>query len=145
MFHNNHSQEFQDSMSPPKRLLSEVERWLDEKGYPFEMRVAAAFRQAGFGVSQSEYYHDTVTGTPREIDVVPTIRSDLGSGVFRIQFINECKVTLEKPWLFFCTGHDQLPKPAWVAQRYATGPLGGLRCKTTSRLGPYSLFLRSQK
>ena len=55
-------------------LSSKVEEWVNKQGYPFEMRVAAAFRKAGFGITQSDYYTDTETGTAREIDVVASMQ-----------------------------------------------------------------------
>jgi hypothetical protein len=105
---------------PRDDLSSKVEKWVNEKGYPFEMRVAAAFRKAGFRVTQSQYYTDTDTGTAREIDLVADIQKPLGSGVLRIEFVVECKVTADKPWLLFCAPEIELPKPARVAQRYSS-------------------------
>ncbi len=95
------------------------------------MRVAQAFAKAGFHIQQSDYYDDPDKGIPREVDVVATVQSSVKSGpVFRIIFLIECKSSLDKPWLLFCTPGDDLPKPAKVAQRISSKAgvhvLGGL-------------------
>jgi hypothetical protein len=37
---------------------SRKEEWLLSEGYPLEMRVAAQWRNGGFGVTQAHYYSD---------------------------------------------------------------------------------------
>lgn len=50
-------------------MSDKVKEWLEKQGYPLEMRVAAAFSEAGFDVRQSTYYIDPETSKAREIDV----------------------------------------------------------------------------
>lgn len=97
--------------------------WLQQEGYPFEMRVAQAFVKAGFAIQQSDYYDDPTKGIPREVDVVATLQSSVKNDlIFRIVLLVECKSPLDKPWLLFCTpgDDDDLPKPPRVAQRISS-------------------------
>jgi hypothetical protein len=83
-------------------LIPNVRKWLDEQGYPLEMRAAAAFRKAGFEVRQSTVYTDPDTTKSREIDVEaddPDYR-----GVVNIRFVLECKAG-GNPWVLLCS-HD---------------------------------------
>ena len=99
-------------------LPEKLNEWLRREGYPFEMRVAQSFRKAGFHVTQSDYYTDPETKTPREIDVVATAqRSVKDSLIFRIMFLIECKSSTDKPWLLFCGPEKDMAAPARVAQR----------------------------
>jgi hypothetical protein len=101
-------------------LEDKIRSWLDEQGYPLEMRVARAFRQAGFRVFQSDYYRDPQTDNPREIDVVAYADAHIDDLLLRIQFIIECKSSRSKPWLVFCSPDVGLAAPARVAQRTAS-------------------------
>lgn len=102
-------------------LTSNLRDWLQREGYPFEMRVARAFAKAGFDIQQSDYYDDPETGSPREVDVVASVQSSAKFDlIFRIIFLIECKSSLDKPWLLFCTPGDDLPKPGKVAQRISS-------------------------
>jgi hypothetical protein len=103
-------------------LLKKIEIWINREGYPFEMRVAQAFRKAGFIVTQSEFYKDPVTGLQRELDIVATVqKSSLTPNfILRLEFPIECKVTSEKPWLLLCSPEHDLADPGCVAQRYSS-------------------------
>lgn len=85
-------------------MIAKVHDWLEGQGYPLEMRVAAAFRQAGFDVRQSDYYTDDESGKAREIDVIANARSDIG--YIDVNFIVECKSS-KKPWVLL-TSPDTL-------------------------------------
>ncbi len=50
------------------RVSVAVKKWLEQQGYPLEMKVAAAFTRAGAVVTQSGYFL-TPEGKGREIDV----------------------------------------------------------------------------
>jgi hypothetical protein len=50
-------------------LKTKVEEWISKEGYPLEMQVAQIFQEAGYSVTQSDYYEDFETGKHREIDV----------------------------------------------------------------------------
>jgi len=103
-------------------LPSKVRDWLQQEGYPFEMRVAQAFAKAGFRIQQSDYYDDPQTGVPREVDVVARIQSSVKSDlIFRVLFLVECKSSLDRPWLLFCsTKQGDLANPGRVAQRISS-------------------------
>lgn len=81
-----------------KPLLTAVRSWLNEQGFPLEMKTASAFRAAGFEVRQSSYYVDQETGKSREIDVLATDPDPYMIGATRIVFVIECKSS-KKPWL----------------------------------------------
>jgi len=57
-------------MTAKDDLKTKVEKWLNEQGYPLEMRVASVLQQGGFRVVQSEYFSDPETGDSRELDIV---------------------------------------------------------------------------
>ena len=77
-------------------VTEEVHAWLEDEGFPLEMRVAAAFRKAGFEVRQSNFYLDSESGKAREIDVIATDPDYMG--VVDINFVIECKSS-KKPWI----------------------------------------------
>ena len=77
-------------------ITEEVHTWLEGEGFPLEMRVAAAFRKAGFEVRQSDVYMDHESGKTREIDVIATDSDYLG--VVVTHFVIECKSS-KKPWI----------------------------------------------
>lgn len=101
-------------------IESKIRDWLDQQGYPLEMRVASAFRRSGFRVFQSDYYSDPATGVPREIDVVAYMDRRLSGLLVRVKFLIECKSSKSKPWLMFCAADQGLAEPARVAQRSAS-------------------------
>jgi hypothetical protein len=102
-------------------LLPKLDEWLRREGYPFEMRVAQAFRKAGIHITQSDYYIDPETKTPREIDVVAIAQKATKDNlIFRIIFLIECKSSTDKPWLLFCGPQKDMLAPARVAQRIAS-------------------------
>jgi len=81
-------------------MFDKVKEWLEKQGYPLEMRVAAAFREAGFDVRQSTYYIDPETSKAREIDVQAVSVTIIG--YLDIRFFVECK-SGDKPWLLLCS------------------------------------------
>ena len=82
-------------------LQAKVKKWLQEQGYTLEMRVAKAFREANFEVTQSEYYKDTETDSYREIDVIATKGTLIDHRLIDFNYIVECKYTKDKPWVIF--------------------------------------------
>jgi hypothetical protein len=91
-------------------MIEQVRKWLNEQGYPLEMRTASALRKAGFEVTQSSLYTDQETGKVREIDVLALDPDYVG--VTRIAFFVECKSS-KKPWVLLCdpevlTGHNRV-------------------------------------
>lgn len=94
-----------------------VSAWLENQGYPLEMRVAAAFSQSGFRVIQADYYADPESGAQREIDVVASQQRDVHGVLFRVSFVVECKLSRDKPWVLFSAPAQRLSDRARVAQR----------------------------
>lgn len=78
-------------------LTARVADWLDQQGYPLEMRTAAAF-QAAFNVTQSLSYVDPESGKERELDLVAW-----ASGILELAV--ECKSSPAKPWIVFTTAN----------------------------------------
>ncbi len=78
-----------------------VKEWLSKQGYPLEMRVAAALRNAGFAVMQSAYFLDPSSAKPRELDVVAHRYWSGENVAWQLTLLIECKVTKKQPWVLF--------------------------------------------
>lgn len=96
-------------------LKERVSKWLEQQGYPLEMRVAQELQQAGFAdrVSVGSFYEDPHTGKYREVDVVAY---HLQTGVkpsstmsfnVLVSFLIECKKST-KPWVAFVVDDSPL-------------------------------------
>ncbi|WP_041855863.1 hypothetical protein [Candidatus Korobacter versatilis] len=83
-------------------MIEKVREWLENQGFPLEMRAAAVFRSEGFDVRQSSHYTDPETGKAREIDVLAIDPDPVG--VVGIAFVVECKST-KKPWILLSSEH----------------------------------------
>lgn len=80
-------------------LTSNLTKWLNDQGYPLEMRVAAMARKhTSFDIRQGWHYKDPESTNSREIDIVCT--SSDSRGIAEINFVIECKAT-KKPWVIF--------------------------------------------
>lgn len=97
-------------------LNKKIKDWLNEQGYPLEMRVASNFQNKGFHVIQSDYFEDHESGKMREVDVVAYLQDEIDDILVRLQLIIECKQS-KHPWLLFCSENLKLSDPARVAQR----------------------------
>lgn len=86
-----------NDLAPP---ASKVLNWLKKQGYSLEMRVAQAFKQARFDVSQSQAYHDPGSDELREIGVVASMNRRIGMRDVWVSLFRECKF-LSKPWVIF--------------------------------------------
>lgn len=100
-------------------LNNKIIKWLNEQGYPLEMRIAASLQQKGFRVFQSDYFFDPESGDSREIDVVAFEQKRIDNVLFRVTLLIECKLSTDKPWLLFTSENTHLANPARVAQRAA--------------------------
>jgi hypothetical protein len=80
-------------------LEAKIKEWLEKEGFPLEMRSARAFRHAGFEVRQSELYTDPESQSSREIDVIASLRSEIG--FTEVDFFVECKSS-KHPWVVLC-------------------------------------------
>ncbi len=97
-----------------------LKNWILEQGYPLEMFVAKAFREAGFRTTQSEYYEDPENGDNREIDVIACLQEDIGEFLVRVQICIECKSAKKHPWVAFTSRGTRLAAPAMIVQRPAS-------------------------
>lgn len=90
-------------------LEHKIEDWLNKNGYPLEMQVAKAFRDNGFTVVQSDYYEDPKTDNYREIDVCASALTLLDDKptLMQIQYVIECKLSRDKPWVLFASEFDK--------------------------------------
>ncbi len=81
--------------------------WLNNNGYPLEMRIARALAVNEFDVTQSHFYKDFETNEPREIDVIGRLydyiepKSYVAIAELETFVDIECKST-SKPWVVFC-------------------------------------------
>lgn len=99
-----------------------VRGWLEQQGYPLEMRVARVFHDAGADVVQSEYYVSP-EGKSREIDVgarlmetwdvTPVPKGFIGPETpatmfFDLFVVAECKSgpKSKKPWVVFTSNRN---------------------------------------
>lgn len=98
---------------------SKIITWLDEQGYPLEMRTAATLQKRGLRVFQSQYYSDPESEDSREIDIVAFKQKEINDVLIRVSLVIECKLSIEKPWLLFTSNTTGPAKPARVAQRAA--------------------------
>jgi len=96
-------------------LPGKIAKWLKVQGYPLEMTVAAALRKDNFYTNQGFYYSDPETNTSREIDIIAT-KTD-AFGLFQVEFVVECKSSLDKPWVLFTSDSNELGKN--IFQNYA--------------------------
>lgn len=94
-------------MNMSEDLIPKIRKWLDEQGYPLEMKVARNFQEAGFSVSSSEYYIDPDEGKPREIDVIASMETKISGVSIQLAFTVECKSSKESPWVCFRAGRKQ--------------------------------------
>jgi hypothetical protein len=119
----------QEATAPQEsRVIASIRKWLNEQGYPLEMRVARAFQRAGAFVQQSVFYTSD-EDVQREIDVcaqfgksfVTSLPVSKSSGErspiarivrFDLVAVVECKSspTSGKPWVIFTSGSEQSPK-----------------------------------
>lgn len=93
-------------------ITNRVNLWLDQTGYPLEMRVASAFRSADlrdpWEVSANLWYDDVTTSAFREADLYASwVDFDHAVSV-SFTLIIECKST-QQPWVIFRDDQAQPP------------------------------------
>ncbi|XZF14358.1 hypothetical protein ACTHGU_21460 [Chitinophagaceae bacterium MMS25-I14] len=84
-------------------FTGKIKDWINNQGYPFEIFVAKAFKEAGFIIGQSLYYTDETTGSAREVDVIAYRTKLIGETSYSFAFVIECKSSKGKPWIAFKT------------------------------------------
>lgn len=82
-------------------LDKKVEKWILKNGYPFEMKVAQAFKSEGFHVSQSILYKDNDLNKYREIDIIAHTNKLVNGVWINLTYVVECKKSTDKPWVVF--------------------------------------------
>ena len=80
-------------------------KWLDKKGFPFEMECLEVFKSKMFTTQSSLHYTDLETEKIREIDFIAFKQIFLGDFTFNLSFIVECKDSLT-PWFAMKTRND---------------------------------------
>ena len=96
-------------------LKRRVADWLAKEGYPLESRTARVFQEHRFGVRQSYFVRDIASDKPREIDVLAEVQTKVGERLLRIAYVVECKWSVDKPWVMFCSDASMAPS-ACIAQ-----------------------------
>ncbi|NEM05174.1 hypothetical protein [Geodermatophilus normandii] len=110
-------------------LQEKLRGWLESSGRALELRVARTLQRVGEAVVRpSIHYVDTVTGTPRESDVVAHFRWSGPQGTpCSITMAVECKSGTKYPWVAFYTDDSATHVPSlkeWAI--IAHGPFNGV-------------------
>jgi hypothetical protein len=103
-----------------------IEKWLDERGYSLEMRVAQTLRRNALSVIQSEFYLDPDSKQPRETDAVAYQDRRRETKQLLVAMVVECKVSTDKPWVLFTQAHEYSPELSiqrHAATFYTQGPI----------------------
>jgi len=80
-----------------------IKEWIERQGHSLEMRVARAFKENGFTVSQYEHYVDQESQAVRQVDVVASLSREIGNSYITVQLFIECKYAKTKPWIILLT------------------------------------------
>lgn len=83
--------------NPQDRVVA----WLKRSGFPFEMRVAAAWERVGFAIAQSVYYLDPESSSAREADILAYKDHIAADAWLRVTFVVECKARQDAGWVLF--------------------------------------------
>jgi hypothetical protein len=103
--------------------VAEVKTAIESTGTALELRVAKAFMNAGFHVTQQVFFKSTDDGEHYETDLVALARRDLGPEMtLVIQFVIECKYLPTGFWLIHAKKGE------------ASDPLAAMRQSATSAL-----------
>lgn len=82
-------------------LKSQVAKFIDKTGYPFELEVASFLDEKGWAVFSSVEYYVPPDNQKREIDIIAyKIINNR-----RIELRISCKKSEDKPWIFFTTNN----------------------------------------
>jgi hypothetical protein len=80
-----------------------IKEWLERQGHSLEMRVAKAFREKGFTVSQYEHYIDPESQLVRQVDVVASLSREIENCFITARLFIECKYAKARPWIILIT------------------------------------------
>lgn len=79
--------------------IEKIKNWINKGGFPFEMKVAKAFKESDFLIGQSILFKDPESEKYRETDIIAHISRKFGDVWFNLTFVVECKKTVGKPWI----------------------------------------------
>jgi len=83
--------------------IRKIKTWMNKGGFPFEMKVAKAFKESGFKIGQSIMFKDSETDKYRETDIIAHVSKEFEKVWFNLTFVIECKKTTDKPWIILKT------------------------------------------
>ena len=86
---------------PPLDPSSVAREFVENSGFPHEIRVVRAFEAAGFRSFPSVSYEDEGTGDAGEIDLLAFREVEETGASFRLSYVVECKRSTDIPWLLF--------------------------------------------
>lgn len=99
-------------------LTARMEKWLDEQGYPLEMRATRVLRASGVTASPSWYFTDPETGQQRESDILAEAREPIDDFTsVQVLATVECKSSNAKPWILL-RDHVSLGRKGRIAHRF---------------------------
>jgi hypothetical protein len=76
----------------------QIEHFLEQTGFVFEMRTNEVFLKAGYLTEINEEFLDLEGDTQREIDIIASkVVNDIS-----IHFVVECKQSATDKWIFIC-------------------------------------------
>lgn len=79
--------------------IIKIKNWINKGGFPFEMKVAKAFKNSDFQIGQSILFKDVETEKYRETDIIAYYTKGMGDVWFNLTFVIECKKITGKPWI----------------------------------------------
>lgn len=103
--------------SERRKKASEIQKWIEQTGYPLELRTARALRSLGFvDVGLSQYFQVPGEDKLRECDVVGSVDVSLNTSTWthgrppfdsvRLTAVIECKYTKLEPFVIFAAERD---------------------------------------
>jgi hypothetical protein len=90
-------------------------------GFPFEMRIAAAWEAGEFDVAQSVYYADPESDDAREADILAFRENITHDAWLRFTVVVECKARHDAGWVMFRRRGAQLDPATRI--RMLTAPV----------------------
>jgi hypothetical protein len=79
--------------------IDKIKKWINKGGFPFEMKVAKAFKKSDFQIGQSIMFKDVDTEKYRETDIIAHVTKGINNVWFNLTFVIECKKIIGKPWV----------------------------------------------
>ena len=79
--------------------IDKIKNWINKGGFPFEMKVAKAFKKSDFQIGQSIMFKDVDTEKYRETDIIAHVTKGINNVWFNLTFVIECKKIIGKPWV----------------------------------------------